>query len=103
MKPPKTAYAMSRNRTNVAISRAKHGMYILGNADQLAARSDMWRTIINELDADGAVGPALPISCKRHREITLVDTPDMLKMASPDGEHRSLDLTTDIRWMPAPL
>ncbi|KAJ3289717.1 hypothetical protein HK104_007279 [Borealophlyctis nickersoniae] len=32
----------SDNRTNVLLSRAQHGMYMLGNADLLARRSNMW-------------------------------------------------------------
>lgn len=85
----------SPNRTNVALSRAKHGMYILGNAVQLASRSEMWRTIIHGLEKDDAVGPGLPVLCKRHQESKSVSEPGVLNVVSPDGElNWSARLTT---------
>ncbi len=77
----------SPNRTNVAVSRAKHGMYILGNADQLASSSSaMWRSIVTELEKTDTIGPALPIACYRHQEVKLIDTPGQLEREAPDGE-----------------
>jgi hypothetical protein len=61
-------------------------MYIIGNAEQLASASKMWRTVINDLAADNAVGPGFPISCHRHKEVVYVDQPGRLALVSPDGE-----------------
>jgi hypothetical protein len=61
-------------------------MYILGNADQLAASSEMWCTIINELEDENAIGPGIPIACKRHQEIKFIREPGVLNSVSPDGE-----------------
>ncbi|KAJ3092249.1 hypothetical protein HK102_009383 [Quaeritorhiza haematococci] len=36
-------FLKSYNRTNVLLSRAQHGMYLLGNGDLLSSKSDMWR------------------------------------------------------------
>ncbi|BEJ11583.1 hypothetical protein CspHIS471_0200430 [Cutaneotrichosporon sp. HIS471] len=77
-------FLRSRNRTNVALSRAKHGMYILGNADQLASSSEMWRTIIHELEDEDAIGAGFPIACKLHQEIKIIGEPGVLNMVSPD-------------------
>ncbi|CAK9783071.1 unnamed protein product [Cutaneotrichosporon oleaginosum] len=78
-------FLRSRNRTNVALSRAKHGMYIFGNADQLACSNDMWRTIINELGDSEAIGTGIPIACKRHGDVKFINEPGVLGMMSPDG------------------
>jgi len=46
----------------------------------------MWRTIVQELESKGCVGPALPIVCQRHRErIEHVSKPGELLQISPDG------------------
>ena len=41
-------FLKTSNRINVMLSRAKHGMYILGHADTLIAskRSQMWRQVM---------------------------------------------------------
>ncbi|KAF8730672.1 P-loop containing nucleoside triphosphate hydrolase protein, partial [Rhizoctonia solani] len=59
-------FLRSKNRTNVGLSRAKHGMYIFGNAPELARASDMWATILQELHQSGSIGDGLPITCQRH-------------------------------------
>ena len=46
----------------------------------------MWRSIIEELDAQDALGPALPVACHRHREkIEYVSKPGQLSRIAPDG------------------
>lgn len=86
---PKTnatiGFLRSNNRSNVALSRAQHGMYILGNAEQLAGASDMWRSVVNDLADQGAVGPGFPICCKRHGQVVFIDAPGKLPLVSPNG------------------
>ncbi|KAJ1302896.1 hypothetical protein OPQ81_003195 [Rhizoctonia solani] len=55
-------FLKSDNRVNVGLSRAKHGLYIFGNAPELARSSRMWATVLQELHANGSVGAALPKS-----------------------------------------
>jgi hypothetical protein len=70
----------------VGLSRAKHGLYIFGNAPELARGSRMWATILKELHESELVGTALPISCHQHPEyIEWVDQPGQLPIVSPDG------------------
>ncbi|EUC58482.1 NFX1-type zinc finger protein, partial [Rhizoctonia solani AG-3 Rhs1AP] len=38
-------FLKSKNRTNVGLSRAKHGLYVFGNAPELARGSDMWARV----------------------------------------------------------
>ena len=71
----------------VAISRAREGMFILGNAENLSSRSRMWRSIIDELEDEDAVGQALPVVCYRHPDsIKYVSEPDQLPNFAPDGK-----------------
>ncbi|KAG8980424.1 hypothetical protein FRC05_006056 [Tulasnella sp. 425] len=76
-------FLKSKNRTNVALSRAKDGMYILGNACDLA-RSEMWRGVIAELKRQEAIGPAIPTACYRHPEnITPINAPGQIALHAP--------------------
>ena len=84
----------------VALSRAREGLYVLGNAQDLQSQSTMWRDVLAILEKNGAVGSAFPIACYRHQDQTkLVSKPRQLARIAPDGElsrhlrHRSLALT----------
>ncbi|KAJ1300335.1 hypothetical protein OPQ81_005156 [Rhizoctonia solani] len=79
-------FLKSDNRVNVGLSRAKHGLYMFGNAPELARSSRMWATVLQELHANGSVGAALPVSCHQHPEyVEWVDQPGKLEIISPDG------------------
>jgi hypothetical protein len=59
------------NRSNVALSRAKRGLYIIGNAECIsgsaqAQRTRFWPAVVARLEAEGAIGPALPVVCQNH-------------------------------------
>ncbi|KAJ7163577.1 hypothetical protein C8R43DRAFT_1171786, partial [Mycena crocata] len=86
MRRPTIGFLASENRTNVALSRAKEGLFILGNSSQLASRSKMWRDVIDELEAADCVGTALPVSCHRHPDrVEPVSKPGQLPLFAPDG------------------
>ncbi|PCH43420.1 nucleoside triphosphate hydrolase protein [Wolfiporia cocos MD-104 SS10] len=79
-------FLRSENRTNVAISRAKEGLYILGNAQDLASRSRMWSSVIAQLEQSESVGAAFPVQCQRHPDhINYVSKPGELPRIAPDG------------------
>lgn len=62
-------------------------MYILGNAHNLASKSKMWRSVIEELEKDDAVGDGLPVSCHQHPEhVQLISQPGQLPLFAPDGQ-----------------
>ncbi|KAG2106489.1 hypothetical protein BD769DRAFT_1654653 [Suillus cothurnatus] len=83
---PSIGFLKSENRTNVALSRAREGLFIFGNATNLSSKSRMWRRIIEELERDEALGPALPIICHRHPEtLEYVCEPGQLPQIAPDG------------------
>ncbi|RXK38429.1 hypothetical protein M231_04338 [Tremella mesenterica] len=84
--PQTIGFLKSNNRANVALSRAKHGLYIMGNAPQLAARSPMWETIIGELSEGDCMGNGWPIACARHPEtLRYAFQPGQIQQLSPDG------------------
>jgi superfamily I DNA and/or RNA helicase len=51
------------NRVNVALSRAKHGLYIVGNMSCLAADGNgtIWKSISKSLSKINSIGPGLPL------------------------------------------
>ena len=74
----------------MALSRAKKGLYILGNASDLASKSEMWSSVISQLDKNGSIGDAIPIQCHRHPDdIRYISKPDELSKLSPDGAFTS--------------
>ena len=73
------------NRINVLLSRAKHGMYIIGSAGT-ASPVEMWADVLTELKAGGNVGTKLPLRCPRHDNILIeVSQPDDFTIFSPEG------------------
>lgn len=71
----------------VALSRAREGMYIMGNATNLSARSKMWREIIEELEKRDCLGAAFPVACQRHpHTVEMISKPGQLPRIAPDGE-----------------
>ncbi|KEP47695.1 NFX1-type zinc finger protein [Rhizoctonia solani 123E] len=79
-------FLKSLNRTNVGLSRAKHGLYIFGNAPELAQGSQMWSDVLKELNSSECLGPKLPIACHRHPDyIQWIDRPGVIPTVSPKG------------------
>jgi len=79
----------------VALSRAREGLFILGNALNLASRSHMWRSVIDELEHNESVGEAFPIVCQRHPDIIeYVSEPGKLPRLAPDGKYPSFPTET---------
>jgi hypothetical protein len=75
----------SENRINVALSRAKHGLYIMGNASNLR-RNPTWCTILDEMEREGQIGFGFPIICLRHPDqVKLISEPGQLNKVAPLG------------------
>ncbi|KAI9068435.1 hypothetical protein FKP32DRAFT_1561707 [Trametes sanguinea] len=78
-------FLKSSNRINVALSRAKHGLYIMGNAANLRANTT-WATILDEMENRDQLATSFPIACPRHPEQSrLISKPGELPLASPAG------------------
>lgn len=75
------------NRVCVALSRAKRGFYIFGNAEMLACESDTWAKVIKIMFGEGKardipqtgqkrrVGYNLPLECVQHGYKTWIEDP----------------------------
>ena len=66
-------------------SRAKHGMYIIGNADT-SRPIEMWSNILTLLSRQDNFGDALELQCPRHKDKKIfVQNPDDFLRFSPEG------------------
>ncbi|KAF9161285.1 hypothetical protein DFQ26_004686 [Actinomortierella ambigua] len=87
----KIGFLKSPNRTNVLLSRARHGMYLIGHASLMGHVKEtdtdrIWPPIMKELDETGRIGEGFPLRCRNHPEIeTMVCTPDDFKIYAPNG------------------
>ncbi|KAH8998233.1 hypothetical protein EDB86DRAFT_3234341 [Lactarius hatsudake] len=75
----------SSNRINVALSRAQHGLYILGNASNLR-KNETWRTVLDEMENENQICRGFPIVCPRHPQAKqLISKPGQLPTHAPEG------------------
>ncbi|KAK2008989.1 P-loop containing nucleoside triphosphate hydrolase protein [Colletotrichum eremochloae] len=78
-------FLSTSNRINVLLSRAKHGMYIIGNSST-SSHVPMWAQVIEILQNSGNIGRELELQCPRHPESrSLVSRPEQFIQYSPDG------------------
>lgn len=56
------------NRVCVALSRARHGLYLFGNGSLLAERSELWAKVANLMSSSQPprYGDMLPLTCVKH-------------------------------------
>ncbi|XP_055679401.1 NFX1-type zinc finger-containing protein 1-like [Lutzomyia longipalpis] len=78
-------FLINEQRLCVLLTRAKEGLYIVGNMDLLVKKSDIWGHIERKLKEKQAIGPGLPIKCEKHScEMIATGMEDFLKF-SRDG------------------
>ncbi|KAB7496720.1 NFX1-type zinc finger-containing protein 1 [Armadillidium nasatum] len=82
----KVGFMKIENRVNVALSRAKHGMFIIGNMSQMAEASELWKEINKKLIDGSNIGPELHLDCYCHpsKVITIKSYEEFLQK-SPEG------------------
>ncbi|KAJ5058920.1 NFX1-type zinc finger-containing protein 1 [Bipolaris maydis] len=81
----KVGFLKTTNRINVLLSRAKHGMYLIGNTETYVS-VEMWQKVIHILKASACIGKSLALSCSRHPGTTIeVQEPDDFQKYSPEG------------------
>ncbi|TDH71224.1 hypothetical protein CCR75_009131 [Bremia lactucae] len=74
------------NRINVLLSRAKHGLILVGHGELLCAKSPLWQKVIEQLQSDGCYGNGLPLYCQQHPEYQRVaPNPASFALLAPDG------------------
>lgn len=83
----KVGFLRTSNRINVLLSRAKHGMYIIGNSSTyLGSGVQMWTEVYRLLEEDGGVGPTIGLCCERHRDTPIeCSKPEDFHLKSPEG------------------
>lgn len=81
----KVGFLRTKNRINVLLSRAQHGLYLIGNKDTYT-NVPMWADVRKQLDAAGAVGTAFHLCCPRHPDTPIqCGTPEDFLRNSPEG------------------
>ena len=64
------------NRICVALSRARKGLYCIGNFSLLKRKSDLWKDICNQLEKTKGIANNLQLICKKHKNVTVVRRAD---------------------------
>ncbi|WEW54842.1 hypothetical protein PRK78_000268 [Emydomyces testavorans] len=73
------------NRINVLLSRAQHGMYIIGNSTT-SRHVEMWQKVLEILEQNGNIGTSLELKCPRHPDDPIaVSEPEHFVQFSPEG------------------
>ena len=81
----KIGFLRTENRINVLLSRAQHGMYLIGNTETYL-NVGMWSDVHSQLALTGAVGEAIPLCCPRHPDTPILcSKPDDFVRESPEG------------------
>jgi AAA domain len=83
-------FLKEEQRVNVLLSRARFGMFIVGNSEcltQLNAGSAVWGPILNILSAAGQVRSGLPTFCQLHPDDDPIElrTPQDFRLYRPNG------------------
>ena len=66
----KLGFLREENRVCVSLSRAKIGLYCIGNFKMLSQNSYLWETIMSDMEQKGYLGDALPLQCYNHPKTT---------------------------------
>ncbi|CAG8022577.1 unnamed protein product [Penicillium salamii] len=81
----KVGFLRTENRINVLLSRAQHGMYLIGNTDTYV-NVPMWADVHSKLASASAVGTELALCCPRHPETAILcSEPHDFERKSPEG------------------
>ncbi|KAF4141380.1 AAA domain [Phytophthora infestans] len=74
------------NRINVLLSRAKHGLILVGHGELLRAKSPLWQKVLDQLQSDGCYGKGLPLHCQQHPDYQrIAANPSSFALLAPDG------------------
>jgi hypothetical protein len=73
----RTGFLKVTNRVNVMLSRARHGMIVLGSSETIRKSSNafLFHSVLHSLDASNRVGSELLLRCEGHGRLTSVTEP----------------------------
>ncbi|PNP79889.1 hypothetical protein FNYG_06586 [Fusarium nygamai] len=81
----RVGFLRTENRINVLLSRAQHGMYLIGNSETYLNRP-MWADVYNQLSQAGSVGKEIELCCPRHKDLQITCAePEDFAIKSPEG------------------
>lgn len=81
----KIGFLAVKNRVCVALSRARKGLYCIGNFALLAEKSELWRRIVKDMKQRNSIGDSLKLVCSNHPErVIYAKVADDFKKA-PEG------------------
>ena len=82
----KIGFLKSENRICVALSRAKCGLYCIGNFNVLrkCPKTRLWSSIVTDLESKGLIGNELQLQCIQHNNETKVSKAEDFEKI-PDG------------------
>jgi len=79
-------FLSASNRVCVALSRAKIGLFVMGNANLLASKNELWRTVLDILKKQSCIGRYLTLQCQNHpAKYTIVTKESDFKNAQDGG------------------
>eukprot|EP01116_Phalansterium_solitarium_P021910 TRINITY_DN7033_c0_g1_i2.p1 TRINITY_DN7033_c0_g1~~TRINITY_DN7033_c0_g1_i2.p1 ORF type:complete len:1253 (+),score=300.21 TRINITY_DN7033_c0_g1_i2:224-3982(+) len=79
-------FLKASNRVCVALSRAKVGMFVVGNANLLLQKNELWRKVIDNFKGQRCFGTQLNLKCQNHPEkYTLVAKQEDFKHVEDGG------------------
>ena len=82
----RVGFLKESNRVCVALSRAKMGLYVIGNFDMLKKEGGTeWMNIIGDMEKRELMGSSLLLYCSHHNENTSVSSGDDFLAKSPQG------------------
>jgi superfamily I DNA and/or RNA helicase len=76
-----------KNRVCVALSRARHGLFCVGNFKNMAKQSDMWKKIVDHLKNEEVFGNELIIGCNCSGE-QLISMPNQFALYNLQTKNR---------------
>ncbi|KAG0013734.1 hypothetical protein BGZ80_010886 [Entomortierella chlamydospora] len=85
---PTIGFLRSPNRTSVLLSRARHGMYLIGNAALMnQPQNGIWPKVTTELGKNGCIGEGFLLRCRNHPHIEIppASNPEAFKTYMPNG------------------
>ncbi|KHJ75807.1 hypothetical protein OESDEN_24576 [Oesophagostomum dentatum] len=78
-------FLATKNRITVALTRAKHGMYVVANFGYLSECSSFWNKICNTMFENNLISSVLKIKCQSHGNVQEIIDPNDFDEKSPEG------------------
>ncbi|KAL3847656.1 hypothetical protein ACJMK2_018557 [Sinanodonta woodiana] len=61
------------NRICVALSRARKGLYVIGNFELLQEKSPLWKAMVANMKRNNRFGPSLKLCCQNHPRTGVIE------------------------------